>query len=234
METDTIIPLEPYINSKEKILVECDICGHKWRTDPDKLLQGSGCPECAKVKAHDRQVKSNEQFLQELAKVNPMLTPLEPYYSDHTKILVCCETHDYTWSVTPNRILHRHTGCPKCNLYSNEKKIIDILEELGYTIKPQKRFDDCRDKNTLPFDVFVKELNLLIEYDGEGHYYPIPRGKMSKEEAEENLRVIQRHDAIKTQYCKDNNLPLIRIPYWESKNLRGFLINKIEQYKINI
>jgi hypothetical protein len=119
-------------------------------------------------------------------------------------------------------------------LSSNEEKIIDILEDLEYSIEAQKRFDDCRDKYSLPFDIYVKELNLLIEYDGEGHYYPIPRGDMSKEEAEERLLIVQKHDSIKTQYCKENNIPLIRIPYWENKNLYDFLIEQIKQYKINL
>ena len=232
--TDTIIPLEPYVYAKEKIWVECSVCGHEWRVEPDGLLQGRGCSECAKAAAHDRQVKSNEQFLQELAEINPTLKPLEPYYNDHTKILVHCETHNYTWLVAPNKILRRRTGCPKCSLYSNEAKIIDILEGFGYIVEPQKRFDDCCDKLPLPFDIYVEELNLLIEYDGEGHYIPIPRGGISKEKAEENLRIAQKHDAIKTQYCKDNNILLIRVPYWENKNLYNFLIAQLKQYKINV
>ena len=232
--TNTITPLEKYINAKEKIWVKCNVCGHEWQIEPDGLLQGRGCPECMKVESHNKQVKSNEQFLQELSEINPMLIPLEPYYNDHTKILVRCDIHDYVWSVAPNKILRRRTGCPKCCLYSNEEKIIDILESLEYNVELQKRFDDCRDKSTLPFDIYVKELNLLIEYDGEGHYKPIPHGSISHEEAEENLKIVQKHDKIKTQYCKDNNIPLIRIPYWENKNLYNYLITQLKQHKINV
>jgi hypothetical protein len=228
-----ITPLDPYVNAKEKIRVKCNVCGHVWYVEPDGLLQGRGCPECAKIESHNRQVKSNEQFLKELAEVNPTLIPLEPYYNDHTKILILCTVHNYVWLAAPNKILHRRCGCPKCNLYSGEEKIINILEDLMYTVEPQKRFDDCRDKHTLPFDVYVKELNLLIEYDGEGHYRPIPRGDMSWEEAEEALVITQKHDVIKTKYCQDHNIPLIRIPYWEQKNLYNFLIEELKQYKIN-
>lgn len=116
-----ITPLEEYISAKTKILIKCNVCGHQWRTTPDRLLQSNGCPECLKIKLHNKQVKTNEQFLKELKEVNPMLTPLEPYYNDHTKILVRCDIHNYEWYATPNKILHRSTGCPKCVAYANEK-----------------------------------------------------------------------------------------------------------------
>lgn len=41
-----IIPLEPYINGRTKILCRCDSCGYEWSPTPNNLLQGSGCPKC--------------------------------------------------------------------------------------------------------------------------------------------------------------------------------------------
>ena len=32
-----------------------------------------------------------------------------------------------------------------------------------------------------------------------------------------------RNDNIKSQYCKDNNIKLIRIPYWEYDNINEIL-----------
>lgn len=223
----TIIPCEQYADARKKINVYCDVCGYNWSPTPDFLLQGGGCPECSKLQQHDRQAKSHEQFVTELKMANPMLTPLEHYYNDYTKILIKCELHNYIWSVAPNKILHRNTGCPKCVSYTNEKKLLDIFDKLGYSTEVQKRFNDCKDKNTLPFDIYVKELNLLVEYDGEGHYQPIPRGGITMDEALENLRITQRHDAIKTQYCLDHNIPLIRIPYWERNNMESYLYDKL-------
>ena len=31
------------------------------------------------------------------------------------------------------------------------------------------------------------------------------------------------HDTIKTQYCKNNNIRLIRIPYWDFDNIENIL-----------
>ena len=40
---------------------------------------------------------------------------------------------------------------------------------------------------------------------------------------EEELKKQQNRDSIKTQYCLDNNIKLIRIPYWELKNINKIL-----------
>lgn len=229
-----ILPLQDYIQAKIPILVMCKKCRHEWRYSPDSLLHGSGCPECLRRELHDRQAKTNEQFLAELKLTNPMLLPVEPYYNDHTKIRVKCLIHNYIWSVAPNKILHRRTGCPKCNMYTNEQKIATFFEDMGYHITPQKRFKDCKDKHTLPFDIYVKELHLLIEYQGEQHYEPIPRGSMSDEEAMEQLQITQYHDKIKLEYCHKKNIPLIRVPYWENNNIEAFIKAECRKYNISL
>ncbi|MCB2315620.1 hypothetical protein [Clostridium tagluense] len=37
------------------------------------------------------------------------------------------------------------------------------------------------------------------------------------------LKQQQLHDKIKNNYCKDNNINLIRIPYWEKNNIEQIL-----------
>ena len=227
-----ILPLQEYIQARTKIWVQCKKCNHKWQATPSGLLCGSGCPECLKRESHNRQVKSNKQFLEELAQVNPTLLPLEPYYNDHTKIRVKCLIHNYVWSVAPNKILRRRTGCPKCSMYVNEQKVATFFEDMGYHTTPQKRFKDCKDKHTLPFDVYISGLHLLVEYQGEQHYKPIRRGSMSEKEANEQWRLVQYHDKIKYEYCLSHNIPLICIPYWEQNNIEEFITSECKKYNI--
>ena len=52
-----------------------------------------------------------------------------------------------------------------------------------------------------------------IEVDGEQHYRAI-----NFFGGEENLEYNQLHDKIKSDYCKENNLPLIRISYIDLRN----------------
>ena len=58
------------------------------------------------------------------------------------------------------------------------------------------------------FDFYVNN-NYIIEYDGETHYQYNLHGWHTKE----NLQAQQERDIIKNQWCRDNNIPLIRIPY---------------------
>lgn len=224
--------LSEFTDMKSKLKCRCKIDGHEWETTADGLINGkSGCILCSWINNGLRCRKTNEQFLEELSKINPTIIPLEEYVHEHHKIKCKCKIHNYEWYASPNKILHRKTGCPKCASYHNENNIDEILDKWGYKYTAQKRFDDCKDKNTLPFDRYLDDFNILIEYDGEGHYMPIRRGNMTQKKAEENLRIIQYHDQIKNDYCKKNKIPLIRIPYWEKDNLEEILFDNLVKYK---
>ena len=50
-----------------------------------------------------------------------------------------------------------------------EKKIINFLNEHNITFEREKTFSDCRGRTgrqPLRFDFFLKDYNILIEYDG--------------------------------------------------------------------
>jgi hypothetical protein len=65
----------------------------------------------------------------------------------------------------------------------------------------------------LRFDFYLPNLNLLIEYDGEGHYKAIFGSTI--EEKQKNLEDCKKRDKIKDDWAKANNIPLLRIPYWD-------------------
>lgn len=59
--------------------------------------------------------KTNNEFIKELKEKNPNITTLEEYKGAIIKILVECKTCKHRWYVTPNSLLSRRTGCPKCS-----------------------------------------------------------------------------------------------------------------------
>ena len=100
----------------------------------------------------------------------------------------------------------------KSDREKGEIAIRKFLTECKIEFEEQKKFDDCEDKLQLPFDFYIPLYNLCIEFDGEGHFKPIKRSKkITDEQAEEKLKYVQRHDEIKTNYCKNNGINLLRL-----------------------
>ena len=80
----------------------------------------------------------------------------------------------------------------------------------------------------------LKKSNLifLIEYDGPHHFYPVCFGGMSEELAIEAFKQTQINDKIRNLYCLDNNIPLLRIPYWEFDNIPIILTTELQKYDL--
>lgn len=93
-------------------------------------------------------------------------------------------------------------GCLKSK---GENKVEQILKENKIPFEKEKTFETCKDKSLLPFDFYIDN-KYLIEYDGEQHFN---KGGLWNQ----NFNYINNHDNIKNQWCKDNNISLIRIPY---------------------
>lgn len=121
-------------------------------------------------------------------------------------------------------------GCDRIS--AAEKKAMKLFEHWGVTFKSQYRFDDCKDRLCLPFDFYIPSHNVCIEIDGEDHFMPINRGGWNDTELNLIFKDRQKKDTIKTKYCVDNNIPLIRIPYWDFDDLEYILFDALVQYGV--
>ena len=104
-------------------------------------------------------------------------------------------------------------GCIKSK---GEEKIGILLTNNHIPFVKEKHFESCCSSKTggyYKFDFFVNN-QYLIEYDGVQHFKENIRVNW-----DEPLEEIQFKDNEKTQWCKDNNIPLIRIPYTHLENI---------------
>ena len=123
--------------------------------------------------------------------------------------------------------------CPKCTKYINEIIIHNYLNYLGISYIFQKSFKGCINKNLLRFDFYLPDYNLCIEYDGEGHYLPIKFSKkMTEDMVIDSFKNRQLCDQIKNDFCKNNNIPLLRIPYWDKENIEQIITNKLTELSL--
>lgn len=96
-----------------------------------------------------------------------------------------------------------------------EYKIEKIL--LDNNINYIKEYPIKINEHNFRFDFAILQNNQLqyfIEFDGSQHYYP-----SNLFGGEEYFNYIKNNDKIKNEYCKNNNIPLIRIPYYKYKTL---------------
>lgn len=111
-----------------------------------------------------------------------------------------------------------------CNRISKgEYKIKQALQELDIPFEQEKTFNDCRNPFTnalLRFDFYLFDLDCCIEYDGEQHYKEVDFFHNS-------LKQNRFLDNLKEEYCKQNNIVLIRIPYTDISKIDKEYIQKI-------
>lgn len=208
-----------YINASTPIEHKCLIHNIEWKIRPNDALYGKGCPFCGIEKSGSFRLKTHAQYVEELKMANKNIIAIESYNGANTPILHKCLIDGCEWCATPHNILCG-TGCPRCNESKGEKIIRKWLTEHNIEYNSQKRFNDCCDKIPLPFDFYLPSYNCCIEYDGIQHYEPIEYfgGKKS-------LEYTKKHDKIKNDYCANNDIKLLRIPYYKNaeEELNNFL-----------
>ena len=211
-----------YVNIGTKITHLCTVCGYIWDITPRGVLSGHGCPKCAIKRNAKSQTKTHLEYIKELKDKNINIRPLENYKTSNTKILHKCLSCGLEWRVKPANILSGF-GCPHCKTSKGEHKIYEYLLNHNIKFEEQFCFNDCKIKRVMPFDFYLSDYNMCIEYDGEHHYKPTRFGGMSKEKAKDRFEFQQQKDKIKNRYCQENKIKLLRIPYWEFDNIEEIL-----------
>lgn len=85
-----------------------------------------------------------------------------------------------------------------------ELKIAKILLNNEIIFEEQKKFDNCKRKNHLPFDFYLPDFNICIEFDGIHHFQPKDVwGGL------ENFEKIKERDSIKNDFCLKNKIFLL-------------------------
>lgn len=148
----------------------------------------------------------------------------------HIKYWVCkCDCGNTHIVSTSDFKMGKVQSCG-CLISKGEAKIKSILEENHINYATQFYFDDLKSSQNRKyyFDFGIlnndNQLQYLIEYDGIQHSDKNHQFGNSQE----SFQIIQQRDKIKNDYCKEHNIPLIRIPYTHLENitLNDLLINK--------
>ena len=195
--------LVDYKNAKTKVTIICPEHGEFEQTPSSHVDQKTGCPKCSNKYKYSTvefitKAKSIHDKRYNYSKVN--------YINNYTPITIICPKHG-EFEQTPSNHLSGK-GCNLCRSSINENVISLFLENHNIDYHREYRFDKCRHKRKLPFDFYLPELNICIEYNGIQHYKPIEFFG-----GEENFVEQLKRDKIKKKFCKRNNIELITLKY---------------------
>ena len=209
-----------YIDTKHYVFVECDK-NHIYKTKINSLKNGKRCKTCATIKNAERQripYEKQKEFVKSFR--YELISQKEDYTNVHDKYIFKCDKgHIYKASFSD---FQQGCRCPICRISKGEAKVESILKKYGIEYILQYKFDDCKFYNKLPFDFYIPSMNACIEYDGKQHFQYVHRWGGYDEFINRLIR-----DSIKNIYCRENKIKLIRIPYYEFKNIEEILLNKL-------
>lgn len=196
------------INNKAAWKCRCLKCGTEFTTTGDDLKRNN-VKSCGCLR---KEGKNN--FKDRTGDIVNGIKFIE--YTGANSIWLCQCHCGKPFKCDANNITSGHTTSCGCRTQSiGAEKCEKILREhfTENQIIKEDWFHDCRDKLPLPFDFHIKTdtMDYLIEYDGEQHYKQRSDGRFG---GEDDFQKTQLHDTIKNQYCLENNIPLIRIPYY--------------------
>lgn len=222
-----LINPEDYKNhNASNLRVLCGSCGREFITSLSSIENGNGaCLKCANKKTSEQQKLSSEEVKKRIESVNNniLLNP-EDYKDNHTPNLKikCGDCGKIYVTTLANYEYNQKIRCDECSqrISVPERQVMKLLDDHHIDYKYNHRFDDCKGKyRALPFDFYVENLNVIIETDGRHHYYPVW--------GEEHHQRTKSYDKIKNEYCKNKNIRLIRIPFWNFNNIETILTKEL-------
>ena len=218
--------LGEYANNRTYITMTHNRCGYIYGVAPGSFLAGSRCPKCFGTKQ-----KTTEEFKKEVYDlVNNEYEVLSEYTGSKECVKILHNNCGNIYSVRPNNFL-RGNRCPKCSSSKGEHAIIYFLNKYKINYKHDKSYGGCSYEAPLRFDFLIfdneQNLKLICEFDGIQHFEPVDIFG-----GEEGFKETQERDRVKNDFCKDNGILLVRIPYWEIDNIPKILGKKL--YKLGL
>ena len=214
-----------YKDGRTPITYECKKHGIK-HSRFELMVTGRGCKECWYEEMAKRQTLQPNYVKEEIEKFNGnKLLNAEDYIGSTVRNLriLCGCGREYITSFNDymSSDAKRCYMCT-CRKSKGEFAICQFLENNSIVFMHQHKFEDCKDKLPLPFDFYLPEYNLIIEYNGKQHYEPVDYF------GGQNGFIVQvEHDQIKNNYCENNDIDMLVIPYWDYNNIEKILIKQL-------
>ena len=211
-------------SKKVRVICKCD-CGKytviNHQDFKEEKVKSCGC--LSNEKKAERCKKSAVNYASIERNINPFYKYIKPtnMRGSSNEIIweIECRKCGKHYFDSPNQLIsqkrnHGNNPCKCWRKYSiGVQQIINILEKNNINYLLEKSFSTCISPKgkLLFFDFYLPDYNILIEYDGKQHY------EIAFNQGKEKLILQKEYDKIKNEWCKNNKITLIRIPYFKKE-----------------
>lgn len=205
--------------SSKKFYWDCPTCDSAYKMSIRHRSYGHACPYCAgKATNETNNLKYThpEIAMEWHPELNDDIKPTDVLPGSTAKVFWQCKKNpEHIWLATVNNRTKPHsaTGCPACSATTlqGESRMYDIIVQ-ETSFKPTRQVSpEWLGRQHL--DVYIEELALAFEYNGEQHYRPIEFfGGQDQFDRQREL------DSRKQKLCDENGVSLVVIPFDMSLN----------------
>ena len=200
-----------YSDNKGHTFWECQCdCGKTHISRKDALIEGKTI-SCGCYKG---EISSKNSTINLIGQKFGKLTVIERAGSNkyHAALWLCqCECGN-TKIISGDCLRGGDSNSCGCLKSTGEFIIEQILKKNNIPFEREKSFENCYiNRGKAKFDFYVNN-QYLIEFDGIQHFK-----SNNSWNTEEKVEKTKQSDKIKNEWCKNNNIPLIRIPYWHKQ-----------------
>ncbi len=223
----TVLYRTPFNSNSNKVMWhckcqfgnECDVLGDSLRRG---LTKSCGC----KSKELNAEKHSKDLKGQLFGNLEPIEIVGKNAEGNIWRCACHCGCNRTDVLVPAHRLLSNNTAsCGRVKRSHGELDIANILMQNNVNFREEYTFDDLRSINNykLRFDFALFKNNKLvglIEYDGPQHFQPVEYFG-----GETRFETQIYNDMLKKEYCKENNIPLLNISYYDNlqRKLSDFL-----------
>ena len=210
-----------YRDLLHKVLITCPIHGDVL-ISPASHLNGVGCPECGRELRAFETRKNTDFFIKKAKEIhgNKYDYSKTVYRTRREDVLIICPEHGEFWQKAGTH-LSGH-GCPKCKTSKMEKRVIELLNEIGVDYFYNKNLEWMQN---LRLDFYIPSKKIAIECQGKQHFQPVDFAGHGEEDAKIEFEKILERDRRKKELCEKNNVKLIYLT--KKDNIKEIIKNII-------
>ena len=212
---DSNIPKKGRVSAESQVHITHKVCG----IGRDVVLYDMIDYSCVACKKSQRIKMQFDQFCEEFNRESrgeyELLKDVK-YENNQTKMNMLHKVCGNPFKCSRNHFISGGVRCPFCNQSKGERMTREILEDYGYLVLKENynaMFIDDNTQRGYQLDIQVIDENgilmAVIEYDGEQHFNS---EKCFGREKSNWERIVFR-DNERNRIAKENNIPLLRIPY---------------------